>query len=361
MIYTRTPFRISFFGGGTDYPGWYRKHGGAVLSATINKYCYLSVRYLPPFHEHRYRIVYRKIELCQHASEIEHPAVRAVLEFMGTDRGLAVHHDGDLPARSGMGTSSSFTVGLLHAMHALRGEMVSKHTLAQEGIHIEQDVLKETVGSQDQAAAAYGGLNHIVFQPNGEINVQPVTADPKRVALLNNHLMLFYTGIKRTAADVAQSYVDDIDTKRQQLRVLRELVNESLSILASDADLNTFGELLHEAWVVKRELSNKVSNTQVDEMYLAGRQAGALGGKLTGAGGGGFLVLFVPPERQAAVRETLRDLPLVPFRFDFSGSRVIFYDPGEDYAALDMDRAVHGVGAFREMADLEGPPATPPT
>jgi D-glycero-alpha-D-manno-heptose-7-phosphate kinase len=351
MVITRTPYRISFFGGGTDYPGWYLKHGGAVLSSTINKYCYLTVRYLPPFHEHRYRIVYRKVEQCQTVQEIEHPAVRAVLQHLGIQRGLEIHHDGDLPARSGMGTSSSFTVGLLLAAHALSGRLVDKRALAKESIHVEQDILQEVVGSQDQVAAAYGGLNHIVFEQNGEISVRPVTINPKRVEHLGDHLMLFYSGIKRTAAEVANTYVDDLESKRQQLRILRELVGEALNVLSGEGDLRTFGDLLHEGWLVKRELSKKVSSSRVDEMYLAARNAGALGGKLTGAGGGGFMLLFVPPDRQAAVREVLRDLLLVPIRFDFDGSRVIYFDPGEDYEALDSARAKCPIMPFREMSD----------
>ncbi len=339
MIITRTPYRISFFGGGTDYPGWYRKHHGAVLSATIDKYCYMSVRYLPPFHEERFRIVYRKIELCQQVAEIEHPAVRAVLEHSQMHRGLAIGTDGDLPARSGMGSSSAFTVGLLHAVYALQGKLVGKRLLAREAIHIEQNILQEAVGSQDQIAAAYGGLNLIVFGMQDEFSVQPMTITAKRMRELNDYLMLFYSGIKRTAADVAKTYIDDLDSKKSQLRILRELVNEAVTILSSDADICTFGELLHEGWLVKRQLSQQVSPAKVDEMYLTARNAGALGGKLTGAGGGGFMLLFVPPERQAAVREALHGVLQVPFRFEFDGSRVIFVDPSQDYEELDNQRA----------------------
>ena len=200
MIISRTPFRISFFGGGTDYPAWYRQHGGAVLAATINKYCYLTCRYLPPFFEHRIRVVYSKIENCQRPGEIAHPSARETLLFLKMDRGIEIHHDGDLPGRSGMGSSSSFTVGLLNALHALEGRAVGKKQLATESIHIEQDVLKETVGSQDQVCAAYGGVNRISFLQNGGFTVQPMTLTQERLAELNSHLMLFYTGIKRTAS-----------------------------------------------------------------------------------------------------------------------------------------------------------------
>lgn len=331
MIITRTPFRISFFGGGTDYPVWYRQHGGAVLATTIDKYCYLTCRYLPPFFEHRFRLVYSKMENCKTVDEIEHPAVRAVLCYLKIERGLEIHHDADLPARSGMGSSSAFTVGLLHALHALSGRIVSKHQLAMESIHLEQEILKETVGSQDQVSAAYGGFNHITFLPNGEISVRPMTLARERVQELNAHLMLFYTGIKRTASHVAESYVNEIDGKKRQLRLMRQLVDESVAILNSGQDLTAFGELLHEAWQAKRSLSAQVSNAQVDDLYQRARRAGAVGGKLTGAGGGGFFLLFVPPDRQPQVRAALSHLIYVPFQFEYSGSQIVFYDPQAEY------------------------------
>jgi D-glycero-alpha-D-manno-heptose-7-phosphate kinase len=338
MIICRTPFRISFFGGGTDYPGWYRSHGGAVLAATIDKYCYLTCRYLPPFFEHSIRIVYRKIETCATLEEISHPAVREALRALKIDRGIELHHDGDLPARSGMGTSSAFTVGLLHALYALRGEMPTKHQLAKESIHIEQEVLQETVGSQDQVMAAYGGLRHVQFRPDGEISVNPLIVPPERLAELKAHLMLFYTGIARTAADVARSYVVGIESRARQLRIMKELVEESIDILASGMDIGAFGDLLHEAWEAKRSLSTSVSNTEVDELYERARSAGALGGKLTGAGGGGFLLLFVPPEKQPAVSEALDGYLHVPFEFESAGSQIIFYEPGVDYREAEKAR-----------------------
>ena len=349
MIVSRTPFRISFFGGGTDYPGWYREHGGAVLATTIDKYCYLTCRYLPPFFEHRYRIVYSKIETCQRLEEITHPSARAVLQFMQPARGIEVHHDGDLPARSGMGSSSAFTVGLLHALHALNGKIVSKKQLAAESIHVEQEILKETVGSQDQVSAAHGGLNHITFHTDGDIDVRPLTLLPERIAELNAHLMLFYTGIKRTASDVAQSYVADIGAKHRQLQALSGLVQQAATLLASREDLAGFGKLLHEAWQIKRSFSTQVTNSEVDAIYESARTAGALGGKLTGAGGGGFMLLFAPPDRHAAIREKLSKLLLVPFQFDTHGSQIIFYDPGEDYSAAERDRAGRAIQAFSEL------------
>lgn len=349
MIISRTPYRISFFGGGTDYPAWYRRHGGAVLASTIDKYCYLTCRYLPPFFEHRLRIVYSKIESCHNIEQVEHPAVREILRYLKIDRGLEIHHDGDLPARSGMGSSSAFTVGLLHAMYALQGQMPGKQQLAKESIHIEQDRLEETVGSQDQVCAAYGGLNHITFLPNGEISVRPVTLSRHRISELNSHLMLFYTGIKRTASNIAQSYVQDLHTRKRQLRIMKDLVEESLSILSSGQDLIHFGELLHEAWQAKRSLSAQVSNSEVDDLYSQAQAAGAIGGKLTGAGGGGFLLLFVPPEKQSAVKAQLNQLIHVPFEFEFAGSQIIFFDQGTDYSAEEKARDNQPIEAFREL------------
>lgn len=350
MIITRTPFRISFFGGGTDYPSWYLKYGGNVLATSINKYCYISCRYLPPFFEHRIRVVYSKIENCRDFEEIQHPAVRETIRFLEIDRGLEVHHDGDLPARSGMGSSSCFTVGLLHALYALSGVMVSKHRLAKESIHIEQNLIKETVGSQDQVMAAYGGLNHIIFNTTGEITIRPVILPKERLEELSSHLMLFYTGIKRTASDIAKTYVEDIESKGENLLTMNEMVQESIAILSGSRCICNFGELLHKTWMLKRSLSPQISNGVVDQLYERARAHGALGGKITGAGGGGFLLLFIPPSVQERVRKALKDLIHVPFALESSGSQVIFYEPSkEDYSALDRDRVNNPVTPFREF------------
>ncbi|MCY3023431.1 MAG: kinase [Planctomycetota bacterium] len=331
MIISRTPFRLSFFGGGTDYPAWFREHGGAVLATTINKYCYLTCRYLPPFFGHRLRVVHSKIENVQTVDQISHPAAREILRHMKIERGVEIHHDGDLPARSGTGSSSAFTIGLLHALYALQGVMPDKRRLAVEGITMEQEILKETVGCQDQVMTAYGGFNHVSFAPNGDFAVRPMTLSARRMEELNDHLMLFYTGIARTASTVAQSYVANIEQSKRQLRIIADLVNESMSVLCSGGDLTAFGELLHEAWMVKRSMSAMVSTAAVDDLYAAARSAGAVGGKLTGAGGGGFLLLFVPPDRRAAVRERLSHLIHVPFKFDSLGSQIIFFEPEESY------------------------------
>jgi len=349
MIISRTPFRLSFFGGGTDYPAWFRHHGGTVLSTTINKYCYLTVRFLPPFFEHHYRVVYSKIETCVSIEEIIHPAVRETLRFLDMGRGVEVHHDGDLPAGSGMGSSSAFTVGLLHALYALQGKMPGKRTLASQSIHIEQELIREAVGSQDQISAAYGGFNQISFLSDGSFTVTPITVTRNRLDELNSSLMLFYTGIRRMSSDVASTYVNGMDENRRQLRIARDLVDEGISILASDRDLVEFGGLLHEGWLAKRSLSAAVSNSDVDDMYGTARAAGAVGGKLTGAGGGGFLLLYVPIDRQAAVREALSTLIHVPFRFDFSGSQIIFADAEEDYADVEKARGVQTLSPFRDL------------
>jgi D-glycero-alpha-D-manno-heptose-7-phosphate kinase len=249
-----------------------------------------------------------------------------------------------------MGSSSAFTVGLLHAVHALQGKIVGKEQLARESTHLEQNVLKEAVGSQDQVLAAYGGLNHITFPDNGEITVRPVTISPQRMGDFNSHLTLFYTGIKRTASNIAESYINDIEDRKRQLRIMKDLVDEGLSVLNGNGPITGFGELLHEAWQAKRSLSPSVSNTDVDALYSRARSAGAIGGKLTGAGGGGFLLLFVEPEKHDDVRAELNELIHVPFKFDRGGSQIIFYEPDQDYGAAEQHRAQHPIRPFRELA-----------
>ncbi len=353
MIISRTPFRISFFGGGTDYPVWYRQNGGSVLSTAINKYCYINCRILPPFFEHSLRIVYSKVENRNSFEEISHPSVRETFRFLGIKTGLEIHHDGDLPARSGLGSSSAFTVGLLNALYVLRGHTPFKKQLAEESIYIEQELIKETVGSQDQIAAAYGGLNHICFNRNNEFHVNPLTIKDERKKELTSHLMLFYTGVKRTASDVAKSYTSDTGARRDQLMQIGELVNESIDILKSEQDIPCFGDLLHQAWLLKRSLSEKVSNGFVDKIYEIARNNGAIGGKILGAGGGGFLLLFVPPHLQKRVRFALNDLIHVPFDIDNSGSQVIFSEPQtEDYSLSEKDRANRVISSFTELSKM---------
>lgn len=329
MIISRTPYRVSFFGGGTDYPAWYERHGGCVLATSINRYCYLTCRYLPPFFRHKHRIVYSKIEDVQSIEEIQHPAVRACLQFLNFTEGLEIHHDGDLPKQSGLGTSSSFAVGLLHALHALRGEWVSPMQLTREAIHVERDLCRETVGSQDQTTAAHGGLNYIEFLPGDIIKVQPVILPPARRRLFQQHLMLFFTGFPRHASVVAGAQVRNMAQREAELSAMQRMVPQALEILTGHGDLRPFGELLHQSWQLKRSLGEGVSTPEVDAMYETARKAGAIGGKLCGAGGGGFMLLFVEPQRQADVRRALSSYLYVPFEFETEGSRIIFYQPTE--------------------------------
>jgi len=327
VIISRTPFRVSFFGGGTDYPVWYRENGGAVLGTTIDKYCYITCRLLPPFFEHKYRIVYSQAELVRDIDEIRHPAVREALRFMGISEGVEIHHDGDLPARTGLGSSSSFAVGLLHALYAFKGIMPSRIQLAKEAIYIERELLKENVGSQDQVLTAFGGLRRIDFSGEHDIDIKPIIMSPTRLESLQNHLMLFFTGLSRTASEVAGEQIKQTPTKRKELAEMFRMVDEAISILTSDNDLLDFGKLLHENWQLKRSLTEKVSTPYTDFLYESAINAGATGGKLLGAGGGGFMLFFVKPELQTKVTESLRGVLRVPFRFETSGSQIIFYEP----------------------------------
>ncbi len=326
MIITRTPFRISFFGGGTDYPVWYEENGGAVLSTTINKYCYITTRYLPPFFNHKYRIRYTLREETKDISEIKHPSVRECLKYLNINRGIEMVHAADLPARSGLGSSSAFTVGFLHSLYALIGKMITKRQLALDAIHVEQDLIKENVGSQDQTNAAFGGLNKIEFGGQEKILVQPITISGEKLKLLQDHLMLFFTGFSRDASEVAKEQIKKTPSKGQELKTMRQMVDEAIDILNSDTDkIDDFGRLLHESWKIKRSLTNKISNGQIDSIYETGLKAGALGGKLCGAGSGGFMFFFAPPEAQAQIKERLKHLLYVPFRFDDLGSQIIFH------------------------------------
>ncbi len=327
MVISRTPFRISFFGGGTDYPAWFRARGGAVLSTTIDKYCYITCRRLPPFFEYKSRIVYSKVELVKANSQIEHPAVRAILDYLKVEEGVEIHHDGDLPARTGLGSSSSFAVGLLHASYALKNAMIDKMRLAREAIHIEQEVLKENVGWQDQVIAACGGLNRIDFTRGGAVDVTPITLNPARLEVLQSHLLLYFTGFSRIASLIVKEQIERIPDTHSELARLQDMVPEAASLLCSNGNLDEFGRLLHEAWTLKRRLSSKISSPEIDEIYERARSAGALGGKLLGAGGGGFMLLFARPEDQPKIRKRLEKLTMVPFRFETEGSRIIVYQP----------------------------------
>jgi len=332
MIITRTPLRISFFGGGTDYPVWYRENGGAVLSTTIDKCCYITCRHLPPFFEYHSRISYSKVENVNQNNAIEHPSVRGCLKFLGIEDGVEVHHVADLPARTGLGTSSAFTVGFLLGLYALREQLRNKHALALDAIHVEQDIIKEAVGSQDQISAAYGGFNRIDFRTDGGFDVKQVIAPAARLKALQQHCALFFTGFSRTASEIAKEQVKVTPQKKRELETMKQMVDEAEAIINNPhRSLEEFGQLLNESWQIKRTLTQNITNNSLDEIYEAGRSAGALGGKLLGAGGGGFMLFFVAPERRKELRMRLKNLLCVPFSFSNRGSHVVVHEPEEVY------------------------------
>ncbi|MDE2222197.1 MAG: kinase [Candidatus Omnitrophica bacterium] len=327
MIISRTPFRVSFFGGGTDYNGWFQDHNGAVLATTIDKYCYITCRYLPPFFEHKSRIIYSVMEHVKESiDEINHPSVRECLRFLRINEGVEIHHDGDLPARTGLGSSSAFTVGLLNSLYALKGQMVSKERLAKEAIHVEQSMIKENVGCQDQMQAAHGGFNLIEFGGSNHLRVVPMTLPAEKMERLQDHLMLFFSGFSRNASTIAKAQIDNIPQKKVELSRMHEMVHEAVEVLNGN-DLLKFGRLLDESWKLKRTLSDKISSPYIDELYATAFKNGAIGGKLLGAGGGGFVLFFAEPSRQPKIRQALKNLLEVPFKFENLGTQVIVYQP----------------------------------
>jgi D-glycero-alpha-D-manno-heptose-7-phosphate kinase len=332
MITTRTPLSISFFGGGTDYPIWYREYGGAVLSTAIDKSCYITSRLLPPFFEYHSHICYSRIENVSRNEAIEHPSVRACLQFLEIEEGVEVHHVADLPARTGLGTSSAFTVGFLLGLYALKGQMRDKHSLAADAIHVEQDLIQEAVGAQDQVSAAYGGFNRINFLRDGTIEVKRILTAHNRITELEQHLALYFTGFSRTASEIATEQLKMTPHRKKELDTMLQMVDEGERIVTNPhRPIAEFGRLLHEGWQIKKTLTQKISNARIDEIYEAGREAGAIGGKLLGAGGGGFMLFFVPPERREALRTRLKKLLCVPFAFSSRGSDVVVYEPEAAY------------------------------
>ena len=321
FVIARSPYRVSFFGGGTDYPTYYRENPGAVLATSVDKYCYLLCRWLPPFFKHKHAVTWSQVERVQEIDEIRHPAVRETLKFMGIDQGIDIHHTGDLPARAGMGTSSSFTVTLLHALYTLRNIKVNKMALALEAIHIEQNLIKENVGSQDQTTSAFGGFNRIDFAGK-KIEVKPIKSE--RLKELEGCLMLFFTGFSRTASQIAKEQIKRIEENKSILNRFYEMVDEGAGILEGNTNLVDFGKLLGEAWRLKKLLDKSVSTDYINYLYSNAISAGAVGGKLLGAGGGGFLLFFVESDAQARVKERLSSLLYVPFRFESLGSQIIF-------------------------------------
>ncbi len=330
MIITRTPFRISFFGGGTDYPVWYRQNGGSVLSTTINKYCYISCRYLPPFFENKYLIRYSHREATGSIEEIQHPSVRECLNHMQMEKGIEMVHTADIPARSGIASSSAFTVGFLHALYALKGQIVTKRQLAREAIHVEQYLIKENVGSQDQVAVAFGGFNRIDFGGDSDFYVTPITIAKEKMDLLQDHMLLFFTGFARNSSDIAGEQIKNTPKKKSELMEMKGIVDAAIEILRDNGDIEDFGKLLHESWKLKRGLSKLISTSKIDEMYQFALNNGAMGGKLLGAGGGGFLLLFAPPDKHQVLKKKL-GLLFVPFRFENLGSQIILYSTQDFY------------------------------
>lgn len=326
MIITKTPFRMSFFGGGTDMPQFFAEHGGAVISTTFDKYCYVNVRHLPPFFDYHTELSYAKTERVTDVEEIQHPAIREAMKLLDM-YDIRLTYEADLPARTGLGTSSSFAVGMLNAFYALKGKYADKKKLADEAIYLERDLCKEAGGWQDQIAAAFGGLNRINFHENG-YDVLPIIISPERKLQLNRNLMLYFTGFTRFSSEIQQSTKQTMKDKTAQLLEMLALVDEAEQVLTDKtADLDDFGRLLHQSWMLKKQTGSKISTGSIDELYQKAMEAGALGGKLLGAGGGGFLLFYVQEERQEAVSRAMGDLMRVPFAFEDGGTRVIHYTP----------------------------------
>lgn len=332
MIISRTPFRVSLFGGGTDFPAWYRERGGVVISATINKYCYLNVRYLPQFFDYKYRIRYTQQEYVGSIDEIKHPSVRECIRYVGVREGLEVQHNSDLPAMSGLGSSSAFTVGLLHALYGLKGRIAGKRQLANQAIEVEQHWIRECVGSQDQIAVAFGGVNVITFGPGDGFDLAPLTLSPETLTAMESYLLLCFTGFQRNGPDMAADQQRNMPKNGIELEEISAIAAQAIEIFQRHPlDVTEIGRLLDAQWQLKRRLSDLIATPAIDHIYDTGMRAGAIGGKLLGAGGGGFMLFAAPPERHAAIREALKGILFVPFRFEMGGSRIIYYTPSEPY------------------------------
>lgn len=324
MIISRTPFRISFFGGGSDYPSWYKNNNGQVLSTTINKYCYINIRYLPKFFSYNYRIRYYKTEEANKISDIEHPVVREALKYFSIKDGIELVHNADLPAQSGLGSSSTFTVGLINALHTLKKEIATKRMLASTAIELEQNIIMENVGSQDQVAAAFGGFNNIKFSKNNfNVNQLPLSKD--KLKKLESNLMLFFTGFQRSASSIAAKQIKSIKQNKIDLSNSVNLVNEGMDILLKNKKISDFGKLLDEQWKIKQQYSDEITNENINNIYERAMRAGAIGGKLLGAGGGGFILFYVPKKDQNVVRDSLKNLLYVPFEFENNGSQIVYF------------------------------------
>ena len=323
MVITQTPFRMSFFGGGTDYQPFFKEYGGSIISTTFDKYCFVIVKHLPRFFNYKNQVCYRVIERTNTVDEIKHPAVRNAMKMLDMHE-IHLTYDSDLPARSGLGSSSSFAVGLLNGFYALKGKYVSKERLAKDAIYLERELCDESGGWQDQIAAAYGGLNRIDFHGD-EFTVNPIVISKERKQILNEHLMLFFTGFTRLSSDIAAEQVKATHDKTAELKEMLKLVDDGENILTSKSDIREFGRLLDYTWRLKRGITSKISNNTIDGIYSKALESGAIGGKLMGAGGGGFLMLFAEPEKQPNVKKALEDLLYVPFEFEDDGSKIMYY------------------------------------
>jgi len=325
MIITRTPYRVSFFGGGSDYPDWYNRYSGKVLSTSINKHLYITCRFLPKFFDHKFRVVWSKIENVQNINDIKHPTVKHLLHFLKVKKGLEIHYDGDLPARSGMGSSSAFTVGLIKALNCLLGQEMTNFNIAKKAIIFEQKIMKETVGSQDQLATAVGGFNKITFKNRQQFDIHPIKK-LKKLKELEDNLALIYTGKTRTAYKIAKTYADKLATvKKNYINEMIQHVKEGEKIL-NHGNLDDFGKLLNSAWIIKKKLSKSISNTKLDSLYNYALQKGAVGGKLLGAGGGGFFLFYIKKEHKKKFIQGSNKIIDVPFKFADKGSEIIYKD-----------------------------------
>ena len=321
MIITKTPYRISFFGGGTDYPEWYQKHGGSFLSTTIDKYVYLTVRQLPSFSDSNYRIVWSKVETVNKISEIQHNVVREMLNNYKFKTGMEVHYQGDLPARSGMGSSSSFVVGLMNSFINIKKKNISKKNLAKKSIYFEQKTLKEVVGLQDQISATYGGFNKVDINQKGEFRIKKIKIT-RKIKEFNKNLFLIFTGINRTANEIAGQYVNDLKKKESEMKEIFSQVKEGENLLLKNK-FDDFGRLLHEGWKLKKRLGKVITNQKIDNLYNMSLRHGALGGKILGAGGGGFMLLYIPRDKIKNFKKKIGKLTIIPFNFSEKGSEIL--------------------------------------
>lgn len=324
MIITKTPFRVSLFGGGSDHPRWFLANGGQVLSFAIDKYCYLTTRVLPPFFTHKYRIAYSKVETTKDFNSINHPVVRECIRKYASELDLEIHHDGDLPAKSGIGSSSAFAVGMIHSLLALKRIQVTKYELADFAIEMEQVILKENVGWQDQIACAFGGVNSIEFGPGNNWKLNPINLKRQFQEQLSSRMILVFSGVTRNSSDVSSGLLKNMNTKEKQIQQMVDLARNCKLILETEGDLDSIGEMLDYSWELKKEINPNATNSVIEGIYRRAKQAGALGGKVLGAGGGGFILLWLPKASKDDFSSKMKDLTTVSFNLCLEGSKVIY-------------------------------------